>query len=200
MIANQESDKSMFGTGRLLDDLVEFVYGKAGCKLLLIGDTAQLPPVGLDISPALDPAVMEQYDLTVKSVFLDDVVRQSLDSGILMNANMLRKGVEKKKKAWPQFRTSGFPDISRVNGADLIEAITDSFDRVNMANTIIVTRSNKRANLYNEGIRSKILWKEEEITPGDMLMVVRNNYFWAQEEPELDFIANGDIAEIVRYP
>lgn len=197
MIANQEGDKSIFGSGRLLDDLVEFVYSKAGCKLLLIGDTAQLPPVGLDISPALDPSVMEQYDLTVKSVFLDDVVRQSLDSGILMNANMLRKGVEKKKTAWPQFQTSGFPDISRIYGSELIEGISDSFDRVNMANTIIVTRSNKRANIYNEGIRSNILWKEEEITEGDMLMVVRNNYFWAQEEPELDFIANGDIAEIV---
>ncbi len=197
MIANQESDKSIFGSGRLLDDLVEFVYSKAGCKLLLIGDTAQLPPVGLDISPALDPSVMEQYDLTVKSVFLDDVVRQSLDSGILMNANMLRKGVEKKNTAWPQFQTSGFPDISRIYGSELIEGISDSFDRVNMANTIIVTRSNKRANIYNEGIRSNILWKEEEITEGDMLMVVRNNYFWAQEEPELDFIANGDIAEIV---
>ena len=197
MIANQESNKSMFGSGRLLDDLVEFVYSKAGCKLLLIGDTAQLPPVGLDISPALDPSVMEQYDLRVKSVFLDDVVRQSLDSGILMNANMLRKGVEKKNTAWPQFETSNYPDISRVYGSELIEAITDSYDKVNMANTIVVTRSNKRANLYNEGIRSRILWKEEEITEGDMLMVVRNNYFWAQEEPELDFIANGDIAEIV---
>ena len=197
MIANQESDKSMFGSGRLLDDLVEYVYSKSGCKLLLIGDTAQLPPVGLDISPALDPAVMEQYDLSVKSVFLDDVVRQSLDSGILVNANMLRKGVEKKAKAWPQFETSTFPDISRIYGSDLIEEITESFDRGKMANTIVVTRSNKRANLYNEGIRNKILWKEEEITKGDMMMVVRNNYFWAQEEPELDFIANGDIAEIV---
>jgi len=197
MIANQESNKSMFGSGRLLDDLVEFVYSKEGCKLLLIGDTAQLPPVGLDISPALDPSVMEEYDFTVKSVFLDDVVRQSLDSGILMNANMLRKGVEKKKTAWPQFQTSGFPDISRIYGSELIDCISDSFDRVNIANTIVVTRSNKRANIYNEGIRSKILWKEEEITEGDMLMVVRNNYFWAQEEPELDFIANGDIAEIV---
>ena len=197
MIANQESNKSMFGSGRLLDDLVEFVYSKAGCKLLLIGDTAQLPPVGLDISPALDPSVMEQYDLRVKSVFLDDVVRQSLDSGILMNANMLRRGVEKKKSAWPQFETSNYRDISRVYGSELIEAITDSYDKVNKANTIVVSRSNKRANLYNEGIRSKILWKEEEITEGDMLMVVRNNYFWAQEEPELDFIANGDIAEIV---
>jgi exodeoxyribonuclease-5 len=197
MIANQESDRSMFGSGRLLDDLVEFVYGKAGCKLLLIGDTAQLPPVGLDISPALDPAVMEQYDLTVKSVFLDDVVRQSLDSGILTNANMLRKGVDQKKKSWPQFRTASFPDIIRISGSDLLEEISDSFDRVSISNTIVVTRSNKRANLYNKGIRGKILWKEEEITRGDMLMVVRNNYFWAQEEPELDFIANGDIAEIV---
>lgn len=151
----------------------------------------------MDISPALDPAVLEQYDLSVKSVFLDDVIRQSLDSGILMNANMLRRGVEKRKSVWPKFQTSGFPDISRIYGSDLIEGISDSFDKVMMANTIVVTRSNKRANIYNEGIRSKILWKEEEITEGDMLMVVRNNYFWAQEEPELDFIANGDIAEIV---
>jgi exodeoxyribonuclease-5 len=197
MIANQEHDKSMFGSGRLLDDLVEFVYSKSGCKLMLIGDTAQLPPVGLEISPALDPAVMEQYDLTVKSVFLDDVVRQSLDSGILVNANMLRRGVEKKDRTWPRFSTAGFPDISRISGADLIEEIAHSYERASMAGTIIVTRSNKRANLYNQGIRREILWKEEEITKGDMLMVVRNNYFWAQEEPELDFIANGDIAEIV---
>lgn len=197
MIANQENDMSLFGSGRLLDDLVEFVYSKAGCKLLLIGDTAQLPPVGLVISPALDPAVMEQYDLTVKSVFLDDVVRQSFDSGILMNANMLRTGVEERKTAWPQFQTAGFPDICRISGAELIDEISDAYDRVSMANTIVVTRSNKRANQYNAGIRSRILWKEEEITKGDLLMVVRNNYFWAQEEPELDFIANGDIAEIM---
>ncbi len=197
MIANQENDKSMFGSGRLLDDLVEFVYSKAGCKLLLIGDTAQLPPVGLDISPALDPSFMEQYDLIVRSVFLEDVVRQSLDSGILMNANMLRKGVENKATAWPRFQTSGFPDIYRISGAELIEEISESYDRVSMANTVVVTRSNKKANLYNKGIRSKILWKEEEITKGDMLMVVRNNYYWTQEEAGLDFIANGDIAEIL---
>ena len=197
MIANQEHDNSIFGSGRLLDDLVEYIYSKSGCKLMLIGDTAQLPPVGLEISPALDPSVMEQYDLAVKSVFLDDVVRQSLDSGILVNANMLRRGVEKKDRTWPRFRISGFSDISRISGADLTEEIAASYDRVSMAGTIIVTRSNKRANLYNEGIRSKILWKEEEITRGDMLMVVRNNYFWAQEESELDFIANGDIAEIL---
>ena len=178
MIANQEQEMKIFGTGRLLDDLIEYVYSKEGCKLVLIGDTAQLPPVGLDVSPALDPGVLEQYDLTVHKGFLDEVVRQSRGSGILMNATRLRKLMEKSARDWPQFNNENFTDIVRIPGNDLIEEISDAYDRSGMGNTIVVTRSNKRANEYNKGIRSRILWREEEITTGDLIMVVRNNYFW----------------------
>jgi len=196
MIANQEQEMKIFGTGRLLDDLIEYVYSKEGCKLVLIGDTAQLPPVGLDVSPALDPGVLEQYDLTVHKGFLDEVVRQSRGSGILMNATRLRKSMEKSARDWPQFNNENFTDIVRIAGNDLIEEISDAYDRSGMGNTIVVTRSNKRANEYNKGIRNRILWREEEITTGDLIMVVRNNYFWTQEEEDMEFIANGDIAEI----
>ena len=198
MIANQEQELSMFGSGQLLDDLIEYVYSKEGCKLVLVGDVAQLPPVGLDISPALDKEVISSYNLTVRQVFLDEVIRQSRDSGILMNATRIRKLAIKERSEWPRLVTEKYPDITRINGTELIEEISNAYDRVGIANTIIVTRSNKRANYYNAGIRSNILWKEEEISIGDMLMVVRNNYYWAQDEPELDFIANGDIAEITR--
>jgi exodeoxyribonuclease-5 len=197
MIANQEQEMKVFGSGRLLDDLVEYVYSKEGCKLVLLGDTAQLPPVGLDISPALDPEILASYDLTVHKGFLDDVVRQALGSGILMNATRLRKEVEKGSRTWPQFAENDYDDIRRIGGADLLEEISDAYSRQEMARTIVVTRSNKRANRYNEGIRSKILFREEEISTGDMLMVVRNNYYWNEDEPGMDFIANGDIAGIV---
>jgi exodeoxyribonuclease-5 len=197
MIANQEQEMKVFGSGRLLDDLVEYVYSKEGCKLILLGDTAQLPPVGLDISPALDPSVLATYNLTVHQGFLDDVVRQAQGSGILMNATRLREGLEKTPVKWPRFREDDFKDIQRIRGNDLIEEISDAYGRSGMAGTIVVTRSNKRANQYNEGIRSKILWRETDIVPGDMLMVVRNNYYWTQEESDMEFIANGDIAEIV---
>ncbi|MFC2098986.1 ATP-dependent RecD-like DNA helicase, partial [Bacteroidota bacterium] len=196
MIANQEQEMKIFGSGRLLDDLIEYVYSKEGCKLVLLGDTAQLPPVGLDISPALDPSVLASYDLTVHQGFLDEVVRQSLGSGILINATGLRKGAEKGSRKWPQFSEENFEDVRRINGTELIEEISDSYDRHGRGGTIIVTRSNKRANQYNEGIRSKILWREEEIEKGDMIMVVRNNYYWTQDDDDMDFIANGDIAEI----
>jgi exodeoxyribonuclease-5 len=197
MIANQEQEMKVFGSGRLLDDLVEYVYSKEGCKLILLGDTAQLPPVGLDISPALDPSVLATYNLTVHQGFLDDVVRQAQGSGILMNATRLREGLEKTPVKWPRFREDDFKDIQRIRGNDLIEEISDAYGRSGMAGTIVVTRSNKRANQYNEGIRSKILWRETDIVPGDMLMVVRNNYYWTQDESDMEFIANGDIAEIV---
>jgi exodeoxyribonuclease-5 len=176
---------------------VEYVYSKEGCKLILLGDTAQLPPVGLDISPALDPSVLATYNLTVHQGFLDDVVRQAQGSGILMNATRLREGLEKTPVKWPRFREDDFKDIQRIRGNDLIEEISDAYGRSGMAGTIVVTRSNKRANQYNEGIRSKILWRETDIVPGDMLMVVRNNYYWTQDESDMEFIANGDIAEIV---
>jgi exodeoxyribonuclease-5 len=197
MIANQEQDMKVFGSGKLLDDLIEYVYSKSGCKLVLLGDTAQLPPVGLDISPALDPSVLEAYDLTVRSGFLDEVIRQSQGSGILMNATGLRAGAEKGSRNWPRLREDDFPDIRRISGNELMDEISNAYGRSGMAGTILVTRSNKRANRYNEGIRNRILWREEEIASGDMLMVVRNNYYWSQDEPDMDFIANGDIAEIV---
>ncbi len=197
MIANQEQELKVFGSGKLLDDLIEYVYSKEGCKLLLLGDTAQLPPVKLDVSPALDPDVLAAYDLTVHKGFLDDVVRQLSGSGILVNATRIRKEAEKGSRNWPQFLCGDFDDVLRIDGSDLIEEISDSYGRIAMADTIVVTRSNKRANQYNQGIRNKILWREEEISAGDMLMVVRNNYFWTQDEKEMDFIANGDIAEIV---
>jgi exodeoxyribonuclease-5 len=197
MIANQEQEMKIFGTGRLLDDLIEFVYSKEGCKLVLIGDTAQLPPVGLDISPALDPKILEEYDLTVHKGFLDEVVRQSRGSGILMNATSLRKSLDRSSWDWPRFNCDDYPDVIRIAGNDLIEEISDAYDRSGMGNTIIVTRSNKRANQFNQGIRNRILWREEEINKGDLIMVVRNNYYWTQDDPDLEFIANGDIAEIV---
>lgn len=197
MIANQEQEMKVFGSGRLLDDLVEYVYSREGCKLILLGDTAQLPPVGLDISPALDPRVLASYDLNVHEGFLDEVVRQSMTSGILMNATRLRKDAEKGSFGWPRFTEAGFEDIRRIRGDELIEEISDAYDRVGMGNTIVVTRSNKRANQYNEGIRNRILWREADIHTGDLLMVVRNNYYWTQDDPAMDFIANGDITEIV---
>ena len=196
MIANQESEMKVFGTGKLLDDLIEYVYSKEGCKLVLLGDTAQLPPVGLDISPALDPEVLSSYDLIVHKGFLDEVVRQSQGSGILMNATRLRKAVEKGSRHWPQFKDD-FKDIQRIQGNDLLDEISNAYERSGMASTIVVTRSNKRANQYNEGIRNRILWREEEIVAGDMLMIVRNNYYWTQDDPDMDFVANGDIAEIM---
>ena len=197
MIANQAQETKVFGSGRLLDDLVEFVYSKEGCKLVLLGDTAQLPPVGLDISPALNPEVLSTYDLEVHMGILDEVVRQSRDSGILMNATRLREEVASGSTSHPRLRDNDSGDVRRIHGNDLIEEISEAYDRSGTGNTIVVTRSNKRANQYNEGIRTKILWREEEIVEGDMLMVVRNNYYWTQDEPDMEFIANGDIAEIV---
>jgi exodeoxyribonuclease V len=198
MISNQNQDKSSFGSGRLLDDLIEYVYSKEGCKLILSGDVAQLPPVGLDVSPALNPEVLKEYNLRVHEAFLDDVIRQSLDSGILTNATNIRRLAGMDGNDWPRLVTDNNQDFSKINGADLIEEISSAYDKVGMSNSIIITRSNKRANQYNAGIRSKILWREEEISAGDMLMVVRNNYYWTLEEEEMDFIANGDIAEITR--
>ncbi len=197
MIANQAQEMKVFGSGKLLDDLIEYVYSRAGCKLVLLGDTAQLPPVGLEISPALDPGVLAGYNLTVHRGLLDDVVRQSQGSGILMNATGLRKGVEKGSRNWPRFREDVFEDVQRISGTELIDEISNAYDRTGMPGTIVLTRSNKRANQYNRGIRSQVLWREEEIAPGDILMVVRNNYYWTQEEEGMDFIANGDIAEIL---
>ncbi|MDP4225371.1 MAG: AAA family ATPase [Bacteroidota bacterium] len=198
MISNQGGESSAFGSGRLLDDLIEYVNNGLGCKLILVGDTAQLPPVGLDISPALDKKVLEGYGFDVKEIVLNEVVRQSEESGILFNATRIRGNITTRNKDLPKIITTGFEDVSRVSGADLIETLSDAYSKYGMDQTIVVNRSNKRANLYNRGIRNQILAREEELSIGDMLMVVKNNYYWLQDNEEVNFIANGDIAQIIR--
>jgi exodeoxyribonuclease-5 len=193
------SGERNFGTGDLLGDLLSFVYGSEGCRLLLIGDVAQLPPVGQMYSPALDNSYLGGYGFHVKDFLLTEVFRQADDSGILKNATYLRTLLtDEQVGAFPVFETN-FPDIVRVSGEDLIEEISSAYSRDGMDETIIVSRSNKRANIFNNGVRNRILYREEELSTGDLLMVVRNNYFWAKSTAgKLDFIANGDVAEVKR--
>jgi exodeoxyribonuclease V len=199
MISNDMGEQSIFGSGHLLDDLIEYVYNGKNCRLMLVGDTAQLPPVGLTISPALDLNVMGGYHLTLFSAILSDVVRQADESGILYNATAIRFNIKHKRiNHFFPIKTEGFADIFRISGDQLIESISDCYDRFGASETIVVTRSNKRANKFNEGIRQSILWRESELSAGDMLMVVKNNYHWTDPEKKLDFIANGDIAKVVR--
>jgi len=198
MITNQAQELNIFGSGRLLDDLLEYVYNNKNCRLIMIGDTAQLPPVGLDMSPALDRNVLEQHNITVSECHLTDVIRQSLDSGILYNATGIREILDKQIFDFPAVRTKGYDDVIPLSGSDLLEELSRAYDHYGLDGTIVVTRSNKRANKYNQGIRNQILGREEEIARGDFLMVVRNNYFWLDENQMTDFIANGDIAEIMR--
>ena len=199
MISNEGLSGNLFGSGRLLDDLIQYVYGGQGCRLILVGDTAQLPPVGEEESPALSADVLKGYGLSVTEQVLTQVVRQKLDSGILYNATELR--IQMGGDCFgmmPRIRTEGFPDVRRITGADLIETINTCYDQAGMDETIIICRSNKRANLYNNGIRNTILYREDELNTGDILMVAKNNYFWGTDVKELDFIANGDIAEVRR--
>ena len=199
MIANDGLSGSMFGTGRLLDDLVQYVYSGQGCRLMLIGDTAQLSPVGEEESPALSAKALEGYGLEVYESMLTEVVRQLQDSGILWNATELRRFIsEEDFFTLPSIKVEDFPDIKVIPGNELIETITDCYDRVGMDDTIVVCRSNKRANIYNKGIRNMILYREEELESGDLLMVAKNNYFWTENCKEIDFIANGDIAVVRR--
>jgi exodeoxyribonuclease-5 len=200
MISNETSENSVFGSGKLLDDLLEYIYSGANCRLVLVGDSAQLPPVGLSISPALEPASLENYGFSVKVVELTDVVRQAEGSGILSNATKIRNriGNDNNESGFFPVNLNDFEDIERISGAELIESITSSYQKYGIFETTIVTRSNKRANLYNKGIRGSILYRENEIEKGDLLMVVKNNYFWIEEDMKLDFIANGDIAEVVK--
>ena len=205
--ASMISNESNAGSGGLLDDLIEFVYSGRGCTLLLLGDTAQLPPVGEMQSPALTESYLRSMFLDVTSVELKQVMRQLDDSGILYNATMLRQRIEDEEVyELPQIRIKGFDDICNVQGEELIEAIETCYNKAGMDETIILCRSNKRANVYNEGIRRRILYREEELSRGDMLMIVKNNYYWREvlgkEDKtlleKLDFIANGDMAEIIR--
>jgi exodeoxyribonuclease-5 len=187
---------SPFGSGDLLGDLIAFVERGSNCRLILVGDTAQLPPVGLDISPALDRLRLEQMGYLVREIEMTDVVRQSAGSGILYNATQIRNLISAQKEDYPAFDFRNYMDVSMIGGADLLEAIGTSYDRYGAGETIVVTRSNKRANRFNAGIRSQILWREEEVGAGDLLMVVKNNYFWKDEANRIDFIANGDIVRV----
>ncbi len=198
MISDETGENSVFGTGRLLNDLIEYVYSGAGCRLVLVGDTAQLPPVGIPVSPALDKSTLERYGFGVIDRELREVVRQDLKSGILANATMIRERIsaEELNEGFFPLKMNGYADVERIQGNELLEKISFCYEMYGNQETTILTRSNKRANLYNKGIRSSILFRDTELSRGDLLMVVKNNYFWFNEDVNVDFIANGDIAEI----
>ena len=188
-----------FGSGCLLDDLMQFVYNGQNCRMMLIGDKAQLPPVGEEESPALMADVLRGYGMKVYECDLNQVLRQSEESGILWNATVIRQMVTHNEMTQlPQIRFQGFADICVVPGDELIESLASSYSRVGLDETIVVTRSNKRANIYNQGIRNQVLDREDELCRGDQLMIVKNNYFWTEGSKEIAFIANGDIAVVQR--
>ena len=202
MIANQGYGDSAFGSGCLLDDLMTFVYQSgrgSNCRMLLIGDKAQLPPVGEDESPALMADVLRCYGMRVYECDLNQVLRQGEESGILWNATQIRQMITHDEMTQlPKIRFAGFADIQMVPGGELIDALSTSYYRVGTDETIVITRSNKRANIYNQGIRSQVLDREDELCRGDQLMIVKNNYFWTEGSKEIPFLANGDIAVVQR--
>lgn len=226
MISNDSfsGGAGQFGSGCLLDDLMEYVFSGDNCRLMLVGDRAQLPPVGEDESPALMADMISgAYGLDMYSVNLNEVLRQAVDSGILYNANVIRQMITHDEiTQLPKICFKGFADIVMVPGDELIESLAGSYSAVGYDETMVVTRSNKRANIYNNGIRNMVLGREEELTPGDMLMVVRNNYFWTAQDSRnsqvppqgstdngnphsssesvqnISFIANGDRAKVRR--
>ena len=199
MVSNASNDSTIFGSGRVLDDLIEYVYSGTDCKLILVGDTAQLPPVGSPVSPALDTQFLSSYGFGLISCELKQVVRQSESSGILMNATKIRLQVAEGDLSKPSIDCINFNDTNRITGEELIDEISSAYGTCGMEGTIIVVNSNKLANRYNQGIRNRIFFREEEISTGDMVMVVKNNYSILEEDEEgAGFIANGDIAEVKR--
>lgn len=223
MISNEGLSSSIFGTGRLLDDLIQYVYSGEGCRLMLMGDTAQLPPVGDEESPALMPSVLASYGLQVYEHTLTQVMRQLSESGILYNATMIRcRLMELNGAELPDFMAAcsdaqtgsslasvidykAFADVRRLPGDELVESLTTAYSHWGADDCMIICRSNKRANIYNQGIRNMILYREEELSTGDRIMVVKNNYYWIErlvreqhQAQPLSFIANGDIAVVRR--
>jgi len=230
MIPNEGLSSAVFGSGRLLDDLIQYVYSGEGCRLILMGDTAQLPPVGEEESPALSPSLLASYGLEIFETTLTKVMRQLSESGILYNATQIRCKLMEKQinedaystrfastNDMPLIIDSLFPDVTHVSGGELIESLESTYSRWGDDDCMIICRSNKRANIYNQGIRSRILYREEELTSGDRIMVVKNNYYWVERELQaliknaksktpqtplptlpLSFIANGDIAVVRR--
>jgi exodeoxyribonuclease-5 len=199
MIPDTPGDSKNSEMGSLLDDLMQYVYSGHQCKLLLIGDIAQLPPVRLELSPALDEDTLSlNYDKEVTRMELDEVVRQEEGSGILSNATFLREALLNKRFDSFKFDLKDFKDVIRlVDGFEIMDAINDAYSDLGKEETAIIVRSNKRANLYNQQIRNRILFNENELSAGDYLMVVKNNYFWIKPTTDAGFIANGDIIEVL---
>ena len=196
-VETNSSGSGLFGSGDLLDDLVQFVRAGVDDKLILIGDRGQLPPIGLDRSPALDEGYLSRYG-RVMTADLTTVVRQAAESGILTNATIVRRLIEAGRVEVPRLCLSGFDDVERIGGGELIEKIGDAVGRYGLDDIVVLCRSNKRANRYNAGIRGTVLYREERLSRGDKLMVVKNCYQFLEDVPELDFIANGDVAQLVR--
>lgn len=197
LISNAEASESIFGSGNLLEDLMEFIRQSKSNRVVLIGDPAQLPPVGLDLSPALSVEYMQRYCTDLETVSLTDVVRQASGSGILVNATMLRQQITDGDLCSPTFDVSSYTDITAITGGELIETLQDEISRYGPEEVIVLCRSNLRANRYNQGIRSQVLCLEEMLCRGDRLMVVKNCYQFEGQEEGFDFIANGDMAYLV---
>jgi ATP-dependent exoDNAse (exonuclease V) alpha subunit len=199
MIGDTPNDSKLYENGSLLDDLMSYVYTGTNCKLILVGDTAQLPPVNSDMSPALDiDGLSREYYKNVQHIELDEVMRQAEQSGILYNATELREILKSAFVDTFQFQLKGFKDIVRLtDGYDIQDAIHQAYSNYSIEDTAFIVRSNKRANAYNQQIRMRILDRENELSTGDYLMVVKNNYFWLDEKSEAGFIANGDIIEVL---
>lgn len=196
---NQSAKPELFPASGLLDDLMSYVFSGENCSLIFVGDTAQLPPVGASLSPALDGAFLRSsYHLTLGSFELKEVVRQQEASGILCNATLLRNKLQQGGEDFVQFNTEGFSDFVRINGSELEDAINTSYSNCGESESVIICRSNKRANLYNNEIRRRMLFREGNINAGDKLMIVKNNYYWISKKSRAGFIANGDIAEVLR--
>ena len=209
MISNEGLSGSMFGTGRLLDDLISYVFSGTDCRLLMLGDQAQLPPVGEHESPALSAGLLARYGLDVSEFCLENVMRQEHESGVLYNATLLRDfTIDSGSMSGFRFKLDGFSDVVKISGSDLIETLSGCYSRDGIDQTMVLCRSNKRAIVYNNGIRSTILDREDELTRGDSVMIVKNNYYWTENLAAEEggdsyanlpsFIANGDIAVIRR--
>ena len=199
MIPDMQLNASSQERSSLLEDLVQYVYSGHGCRLILIGDTAQLPPVKLDVSPALDEDLMARFfDKRVNVMELNEVVRQQMDSGILFNATEIRDRLSHEFYEGYQFKLSDFHDMVRpTDGQEVMDALNDAYSDQGTEGAIVIVRSNKRANLFNQQIRQRILFKEGELEAGDFLMVVKNNYFWLKPDSAAGFVANGDIIEVL---
>lgn len=207
-----ERDNSSFGTGVLLNDLITYVHAGERCSLLLLGDDAQLPPVGSSLSPALNIDYLKGYGLDITSYTLTQVARQALDSGILSNATAVRQRIEGlgmkelRSEGVKELRSEGVkefeyqytPDFQSFDGQDFLELLEQSYREVGMEETIILTRTNRRTNLYNQGVRARVLWREDALSSGDRLMISKNNYFWTKGYEGIPFLANGDMMEIIR--